>query len=317
MTALRLSVVTPAYNQAEVLANTIDSVLNQDVEIEHLVINDGSTDDTEAVLSSYGDRLTWRTQTNAGQTTTINRGWRELTGDVLTWLNSDDTFTPGAAAVALDYLAAHPDTDIVYGRTVFTDPGGRRLPGAPPGRPFDYLTFLRECENPIPQPSAFIRRRVLDDIGLLDERFYYFMDWDYWLRAGLGHRIDFIPEILSTYRLHDESKSVAGQLRAAPELEYMYDKFFARSDLPPEVRNVRAEAMANMRLAMGSYRLHGNDQPGARRDAVAAVRERPAMLVRPRSVRRLLYVLAGGTRGYSSLRSMRRRSPRPSVPAAE
>lgn len=311
---LRLSVVTPAYNQADFLAETIDSVLAQEVDIEHLVINDGSTDHTEAVLAGYEGRVSWRTQANTGQTPTINRGWRELSGDVLTWLNSDDTFTPGAAAVAMDYLAAHPETDIVYGRTVFTGPSGRRLPGPPRGRPFDYLTLVRECENPIPQPSAFIRRRVLDDVGLLDEHFYYFMDWDYWLRAGLEHRIDFIPDVLSTYRLHDESKSVAGQLRAAPELEYMYDKFFSRGDLPAEVARLRREAMTNMRLAMGFYRLHGEDASGARHDAIAALRSRPAILAHPRSARRLLYVLAGGTKAYSALRSIRERSAFPRRP---
>lgn len=302
---LTLSVVTPAYNQARFLAETLDSVLSQDEDIEHLVLNDGSTDDTEHVLARYGERVNWRTQENIGQTPTINRGWRELSGDVVTWLNSDDTFTEGAVRIALDYLEAHPDTAIVYGKTVFTDPGGSRLPMAPRGRACDYLTFVRECENPIPQPSAFIRRRVLEDIGLLDEHFYYFMDWDYWLRAGLRHRIDFIPEILSTYRLHDESKTVAGELRAAPELEYMYDKFFARSDLPAEVRRVEREARANMKLAMGAYRLRGGDARSARRDALSAIRTRPGILTSRASIRRFLFALGGASRPYEALRKAR------------
>lgn len=306
---LRLAVITPAYNQANFLSETIDSVLAQGLDIEHLVINDGSTDDTESVLAKFDGRVSWRTQPNVGQTPTINRGWQDLSGDVVTWLNSDDTFTPGAVAIALNYLAAHPDTDIVYGRTVYTNPAGQRLPGPPLGRPFDYVGFVRDCENPIPQPSAFIRRRVLDSIGLLDEHFYYFMDWDYWLRAGLQHRIDFIPDVLSTYRLHSESKTVAGQLRAAPELEYMYDKFFSRHDLPPDIARVRCEALANMRLATGSYRLHGDDAAAARRDALVALRQRPSLIAAPRSARRFLYVLAGGSRAYSALRAARQLTP--------
>jgi hypothetical protein len=85
---------------------------------------------------------------------------------------------------------------------------------------FSYRDLVANCHNPIPQPSAFIRRKVMEDVGLLDPHYYYFMDWDFWLRAGLRHSFAYFPELLSTYRLHEESKTVAQAVRAAPELEY-------------------------------------------------------------------------------------------------
>jgi len=87
---------------------------------------------------------------------------------------------------------------------------------------------------------------VIVNTGVLDPVFYYFMDWDFWLRAGLKFRISYLPKLLSTYRLHAESKSISQMIRAAPELEYMYRKFFSREDLPKNIRSLEKEAMVNM-----------------------------------------------------------------------
>jgi glycosyltransferase involved in cell wall biosynthesis len=308
---LRLGLVTPAFNQCQFLADTVDSVLGQGLgdRLDYLVINDGSTDATEDVLRRYGRRLRWRSQDNAGQTPTINAGWRDVGGDVVGWLNSDDTLLPGAASEALDFLDARPDVDIVYGRTVYTDAGGNRTADAPRGEPFRYATFVARCHNPIPQPSAFIRRRVLEHVGLLDEAFYYFMDWDYWLRAGLGHRIEHVPAVWSTYRLHPQSKTVAGELRAAPELAYAYQKFFARQDLPSDIARLRRRAMAAMYFTMGGYRQRGGDPKGARRDALQAVCKFPATLATGFGARAFAYCTAGETAPYRAWRQ--RRQPRP------
>src|ERR1041385_7984579 len=223
-----VSVVTPTYNQASFVRDTIESVLSQDYPaIEYQIIDDGSTDETPRILEEYAGRARIERHQNRGQTPTINKGWERATGDILTWLNSDDTFLPRAVSIAVDYLETHPDVGIVFGDTLFTNEDGSPIKSTPRRTGFDYDSFVRQCENPIPQPSAFIRRAVVEDIGLLDPSYYYFMDWDYWLRAGVNHRIAYFPELLSTYRLHAESKTVAQSIKAAPELEYMYKKFFA------------------------------------------------------------------------------------------
>ena len=158
-----VSIVTPAYNQAAFLRDTVESVLSQDYpSIEYRVLNDGSTDETEAILREYEGRLEWETHPNMGQTPTINKGWDLATGDILIWLNSDDTLLPGAVSAAVSYLQAHPETGIVYADTLFTEPDGSPIERNAAQPRFDYERFVVECHNPIPQPSAFVRRSVAE-----------------------------------------------------------------------------------------------------------------------------------------------------------
>lgn len=298
-----VSVVTPAYNQAEFLRATLDSVLSQDYpHIEHQVIDDGSTDETPQILAEYADRIAVESHTNRGQTPTINKGWERATGEILTWLNSDDTFLPGAVTKAVDYLQAHPDVDIVFGDTLFTRPDGEPIEPSKPRKEFDYQEFVLQCENPIAQPSAFIRRAVIEDVGLLDPEYYYFMDWDFWLRAGMRHRITYVPELFSTYRLHKDSKTVAHASKAAPELEYMYRKFFARTDLPAEIRALERRAMVNMYFTSGGYYLEGGNPSAAARMGFKALRAYPSSIYRPEVVHKFLYCLLGGRSLYQKSR---------------
>src|SRR5712664_4752807 len=121
-TPLLVSVVTPTYNQAAFLRDTVESVLSQDYPaIEYQIIDDGSTDETPRILEEYSGRARIERHQNRGQTPTINKGWERATGDILTWLNSDDTFLPGAVSAAVKYFAEHPDVGIVFGDTLFTN----------------------------------------------------------------------------------------------------------------------------------------------------------------------------------------------------
>ena len=298
-----VSIVTPTFNQSAFLRDTIDSVLSQDYPtLEYQIIDDGSTDATSAVLEEYAGRVWIERQENRGQTPTINKGWERSRGEIITWLNSDDTFLPGAVRTAVAYLTEHPEVDIVFGDTLFTDQNGnplersRRLPD------FDYLEFVRLCHNPIAQPSAFIRRSVIEDIGMLDPFYYYFMDWDFWLRAGINHQISYFPELLSTYRLHADSKTVAQANKAAPELEYMYRKFFARPDLPERIASLEKEAMVNMLFTSGGYYLEGGNRRAAARAGLRAVRHWPSRFYHPSAIHKLFYCLCGGSSVYQRSR---------------
>src|ERR1700682_3719270 len=191
-----VSIITPAYNQAAFLPETIESVLAQDYSrIEYIVIDDGSTDETPEILSRYTGRLLWDSHANRGQTSTINKGWERSHGEIITWLNSDDTYLPGAVSKAVDYFQKHPSIDVVYGDTLLTEADGSPIEHSKPPE-FVYHTLVAKCHNPIPQPSAFIRRSVIEDVGLLDPYYYYFMDWDFWLRAGLHHEFAYFPELI-------------------------------------------------------------------------------------------------------------------------
>lgn len=303
--ALRVSVVTPAFNQAAFIRETIDSVLAQDyAAVEYLVIDDGSTDDTPRVLASYGNRVRWRSQPNQGQTATINAGWAEAGGDVVAWLNSDDTLLPGAISTAIGYLDDHPETGIVFGDSLYTDASGKPLWRSHGLEGFDYEQFVVECQNPIAQPSAFVRRDVIRDVGLLDPHYHYFMDWDFWLRAGLRHRIDYIPALLSTYRLHAESKTMASTGLHAPELEYMYKRFFAQPGGPEWLKRVRPRAMANMYFTLAGYLTRAGRQGDARRSALSAWRADPGGALRPSSLHKFVYCVFGQTPPYRFVRRL-------------
>jgi len=299
-----VSIVTPAYNQADFLPETIESVLAQDYpRIEYIVIDDGSTDETPEILNRYTGRLLWESHANRGQTATINKGWERSHGEIITWLNSDDTYLPGAVSKAVDYFQKHPSIDIVYGDTLLTNADGSPIERMKAAE-FNYHELVAKCHNPIPQPSAFIRRSVMEDVGLLDPFYYYFMDWDFWLRAGIDHTIAYFPELLSTYRLHESSKTVAQAVKAAPELEYMYRKFFSRSDLPEDIRRLKTGAMVNMFFTTGGYYLLGGGRKAARRMAIKALQTRPGGILRPGVLHKLLYCFLGGRPLYERTKGM-------------
>lgn len=300
-----VSIITPTYNQADFLRETIESIITQDYpRIEYLVIDDGSTDATREVLAEYEGRVRFESRENRGQTPTINEGWQRLTGDIMTWINSDDLLLPGAVTTAVDYLNEHPDVGIVFGDTMFTQADGTDIERSKPREQFDYREFVLKCENPIAQPSAFIRRSVVNDVGLLDPFFYYFMDWDFWLRAGVRHKIEYFPELLSTYRLHPDSKTVAQAAKAAPELKYLYDKFFARDDLPAWLRAIEKRAKVNMLFTSGGYYLEGGQPKLAARVAWEALRAYPAALFDPEMMHKFFYCVFAESPIYKGGRNM-------------
>jgi glycosyltransferase involved in cell wall biosynthesis len=303
-----VSVVTPTYNQEAFLRDTIESVLSQDYpRIELIVIDDGSTDGTRSILEEYSGRITWSSRPNQGQTPTINEGFQKAAGDILIWLNSDDTFLEGAVSTAVRYLNEDPDVGIVYGDTLFTEADGTPTGPSRAQSRFDYENFVVECFNPIPQPSAYIRRRVLEDTGPLDPYYYYFMDWDFWMRAGLRHRIRYIPHLMSTYRLHPDSKTVSQAKRAAPELEHMYLAYFEMPGVPESIRRRRSRAFANMYFNTGGYYMQGEHPSGAADVAMRAAAVYPALGLRPRMVHKWLYCMLGATPLYKGTRSVYRR----------
>ena len=303
-----VTVVTPAYNQAEFLRDTIESVLRQDYpNIEHVVLDDGSTDDTPKILAEYGDRVRWETHTNMGQTATINKGWSMTSGEIITWLNSDDTFY-GTAYVreAVELLVSRPDLGIIFGDSMFTEADGTELGPTRPIVDFTYEKMVRTCENFISQPSAFIRREVIEKVGDLDPKYYYFMDWDLWIRAGIYFGIEHVDKIWSTYRLHAESKTVAQSRKAAPELEYLYKKFFSREDVPDHIRAIEKEAMMNMCFTSGGYYLTGGDVANATQMAKKAFEYNPAGRYQLANIHKYLYCRLGNSTVYRKGRELMR-----------
>lgn len=296
-----VSVVTPSLNQAGFIREAIDSVLAQDYpRLEYLVVDGGSIDGTLDILRSYGDRLQWISEPDAGQSDAINKGWRRAGGEVIAWLNSDDVYLPGAVRRAVAHLQKHPEAAGVYGDCYFVDAQGRELERYP-ARPYDYGELVRRTVNYIPQPATFLHRTVLDSVGFLDPGLAMALDLEYWLRLGLQHSLVYLPQPLACLRLHSSCKSVAHLRRYGPELIRIYRRLFARPDLPPAIRALKAEAMSNIHYRVADEHLWAGDFAEARRYVLRGWRHAPG---RPSRV--AIKVLVVSLLGHAGLALLRR-----------
>jgi glycosyltransferase involved in cell wall biosynthesis len=169
------------------------------------VMDGGSTDETVSILESYGDRLSWVSAPDGGQTSAINAGWRRARGTILAYLNSDDTYRPGAIEAAVAGLRDHPDAGAVYGEGYHVDEGGRVIDRYPT-EPFAMARLAQTCF--ICQPTVFLRRDIVERLGYLDESRRYCMDYDFWIRLARVSRFAYLPEYLANTRLHADSKTL-------------------------------------------------------------------------------------------------------------
>lgn len=226
-----VSIVTPSYNQGQFLEAAIQSVLDQDYpNIEYLVIDGGSQDQSVAILNRYTDRLAyWVSEPDRGQAHAINKGLQRARGSILGWLNSDDVLLPGAVQRAVELMAAHPEIDAIYGRLERIDEQGRPVPT--PVLPKDRVDFgastaIGECV--VNQPGTFWRRAIMEKTGYLDESLHYAMDYEYWVRMLLaGARFYHLAEPLASFRLSPGSKTVGSTATAAEEHLRLIDRLAA------------------------------------------------------------------------------------------
>ncbi len=209
----RISVVTPSFNQGRFVAQTIDSVLAQGYpNLEHIVVDGMSTDETPAVLARYPHLIVIR-EPDRGQADAINKGFRAARGEILCFLNSDDTFLPGALhRVALEIDPAR-GRHVVVGRCLFTDEYGRSLGMEHDWKPV--ITRRRVLEpwkgNCIPQPATFWTAEAWRQCGPVDDEENLVFDYDFMCRLSRPYRFHAIDQVLATYRLHRDSKTCSSR----------------------------------------------------------------------------------------------------------
>lgn len=213
-----VSIITPSYNQAEFLEETIQSILQQEYsKIEYIIVDGGSTDGSLDIIQSYEEELSgWISENDMGQTDAINKGFDMATGDIFAWLNSDDTLLPGAVSSAVHFLQENPWVGMVYANAFYIDEQGERMARYPAG-PTNYKK-LRRGVNTIPQQTMFFRSILWDIVGPLDPSFYYAMDYDLWVRIAAVTPIAFHDEYWAHFRLHSGSKSRTAAKRCWPEM---------------------------------------------------------------------------------------------------
>lgn len=255
MPHLKLTIVTPSYNQGPFLRETITSVLSQegDFELEYLVRDGGSTDGSPKIISEFADRLAagtwplncagismdWVSRRDHGQAHAINEGLKQASGQIVGWINSDDTYVPGAFARIVTAFARYPQADFIYGDgEVIDEHGNVQWPWL--SRPFDisvltsYHFLWNEFTNYVMQQSTFWRRSVMTRIGYLDESFHYGMDIEYWIRAGVnGLTLQHVPQMIGRFRLIDGTKSLSSLTAFWPDYLEIFRRYRGARRLAP------------------------------------------------------------------------------------
>jgi glycosyltransferase involved in cell wall biosynthesis len=213
-----VTVVTPSYNQGRFIRETIESVLSQDYpNVEYIVMDGLSKDETAAVCAEYADRLTFISEKDNGQSDAINKGFRMARGEIVAWLNSDDVFLPGAIGHVVEAFLREPDLGAVYGEGYQIDIDGNVKQRFSVTEPFN-LWKLVYMSDYILQQTVFFRRDVFDDVGLLDEALHYGMDWEILMRIGKRHMLRYLPHYMGSIREYGEAKTSTGGARRFWEL---------------------------------------------------------------------------------------------------
>lgn len=238
--APKITIVTPSYNQGRFIAETIESVLSQagDFYIEYIIMDGGSTDNSVEVIRKYDSLLkegkwpvkclgitcSWESEKDKGQSDAVNKGFSAATGEILGWLNSDDTYIPSAFKKVADYLKAHEDVGMVYGEGYHIKDTGEVIERYPT-EPFDSKRLAETCF--ICQPTVFLRREVLDKVGYLDASLNYCMDYEYWIRiAKKGLKAGFMPAYLANSRMYGENKTMSKRAEVHYEIVMTVKKHF-------------------------------------------------------------------------------------------
>ena len=252
-----VSIVTPSFNQAQYLEETIKSVLALDYpRIEYIVVDGGSTDGSVEIIHEYQDKLSWWiSEPDEGQTGAINKGFDHASGEIYAWINSDDTYFPHAVSEAVEYLTENPEVGMVYGDANFINSQGKFI-GQFNAKQTDYKR-LRRGGVYIPQQAAFWRGSLWKQVAPLDPSFYFAMDYDLWLRLARISEIVYTPRLWANFRLHDDAKTIHADDQCWPEmirihkrdgggwLSSIYARYYLRRLLSPIITK-RRRSMYNM-----------------------------------------------------------------------
>jgi glycosyltransferase involved in cell wall biosynthesis len=270
MTFPRISVVMPSFNQGRFIEESLQSILDQNYpNLELIIMDGGSTDNTRAILEKYAHRFAyWTSESDGGQTKALRKGFARATGEIECWLNSDDLFEPGVLFEVADYFNKHPEADAVFGDTTWISDAGDRL-RVQREMPFNRFVWIYTYDY-IPGMSMFWRKSIYERVGGLDPNFRLAMDADLFIRFADVGRIDHVSRLWSRMRFYAAQKNQ--RLRTVSDAEDL--KIRARywgCERPSFylAKKMLAQAIrTGWRLSLGAY------YPGYRRDLAAQVRKR-------------------------------------------
>jgi len=249
----KISLVTPSFNQGQYIEQTIKSVLGQKYpSLEYLVEDGGSTDGTLRIFKKYAKGIRWTSQKDKGQSDALNRGFRKTSGDIVGFLNSDDYLLPGTLSKVALFFQKNKEAYWVTGKCKTVDLHNSEVRQPVTAYKNLLLQFLRssqllEIVNFISQPATFWRREIFEEVGFLDTKLHYSMDYDFWLRIWKKYPLYFINDYLACYRVHPSSKAVL-----SPETQFYKEYELAKKHSDSPIRLVFHKLHA--RLAVFIYR---------------------------------------------------------------
>ena len=256
-----VSIVTPSFNQASYLEQTMQSVLDQDhADIEYLVIDGGSTDGSVDIIKRYASRLAyWVSEKDTGQADAINKGMARTKGEIVAWLNSDDYYLPGAVSAAVKAFDENPEVVLVYADMLAVDQNGQTF------NTLRYRQLTIEdllCFQIIGQPAVFMRRAAFEKAGGLDLSYHFLLDHQLWLRIACFGKILHIPQAWAAARYHPAAKNRAHAAAFGQEAFRILEFVERDTNLAPTLANIKRRATASAHRVNARYLLDGG-QPAA------------------------------------------------------
>ena len=289
----RVSIVTPSYNQAQFLEETIRSVLLQGYpDLEYFVMDGGSTDESAQIIQKYEPWLAgWVSEKDNGQADAINKGVAQSEGEIIGWLNSDDLYCSDAIRIVVNYFNAHPEVDMIYGSIDRVDSNGRFIRQVVP---LDY-SFKKLLSNQlvIPQPATFFRRNCFENVGGLDASFFHAMDFNLWVKIGMNYSTHRVEHVLARFRTHADAKSVAYSYTVGPELLKTLDWAFSQPDLPMGIQAERKEIYSGAFVVAGTGYYASLRLSQARQFFYKAIKLYPSQIWKSRVILLMLRTLLG------------------------
>ena len=256
-----VSIITPSYNQAAYLEQTLLSVLNQDhAPIEYIVVDGASKDASVEIIKKYSDRLAyWVSEKDGGQAEAINKGFARATGEIIAWLNSDDYYLPGTVSAAVKMFEANPEVMLVYGNMLAVDEHGKT---------FNTLTYKQLtledllCFQIIGQPAVFMRRSALKKTSGLDSTFHFLLDHLLWIQLAQHGKILHADQTWAAARYHAEAKNRAKAAEFGREAFRILEAVAQDKNLAPVLSKVERRSRASANRVNARYLLDGG-QPAA------------------------------------------------------